>query len=64
MFGWGSFLGVVATTLIGVATFFFFFFFFEPGLKLDEKSIENGLEGQKCSVGGLFWGSFRPYYLR
>ena len=23
MFGWGSFLGVVATTLIGVATFFF-----------------------------------------
>ena len=39
---------------IGVATFFFFFFFFESGLKLDEKSIENGLEGQKCSVGGLF----------
>ena len=32
---------------IGVATFFFFF---ESGLKLDEKSIENGLEGQKCSV--------------
>ena len=32
----------------------FFFFFFESGLKLDEKSIENGLEGQKCSVGGLF----------
>ena len=31
--------------------FFFFFFFLEPGLKLDEKSIENGLEGQKCSVG-------------
>ena len=27
--------------------FFFFFFFFEPGVKLDEKSIENGLEGQK-----------------
>ena len=26
---------------IGVATFFFFFF--EPGVKLDEKSIENGL---------------------
>ena len=23
---------------------FFFFFFFESGLKLDEKSIENGLE--------------------
>ena len=61
MFGWGSFLGVVATTLIGVATFFFFFFFFfEPGLKLDEKSIENGLEGQKCSVGGLFWGWLPP----
>ena len=58
MFGWGSFLGVVATTLIGVATFFFFFF--APGLKLDEKSIENGLEGQKCSVGGLFWGWLPP----
>ena len=40
---------------IGVATFFF-----EPGLKLDEKSIENGLEGQKCSVGGLFWGWLPP----
>ena len=38
---------------IGVATFFLFF---EPGLKLDEKSIENGLEGQKCSVRCLFWG--------
>ena len=47
---------------IGVATFFFFFFFFflKPGLKLDEKSIENGLEGQKCSVGGLFWGWLPP----
>ena len=33
--------------------FFFSFFFYESGLKLDEKSIENGLEGQKCSVGGL-----------
>ena len=40
--------------------FFFFFFFFESGLKLDEKSIENGLEGQKCSVGGLFWGWLPP----
>ena len=40
--------------------FFFFFFFLEPGLKLDEKSIENGLEGQKCSVGGLFWGWLPP----
>ena len=28
----------------------FFFFFFESGLKLDEKSIENGLEGQKFLV--------------
>ena len=37
-----------------------FFFFFESGLKLDEKSIENGLEGQKCSVGGLFWGWLPP----
>ena len=27
---------------------------------LDEKSIENGLEGQKCSVGGLFWGWLPP----
>ena len=40
--------------------FFFFFFFFEIGLKLDEKSIENGLESQKCSVGGLFWGWLPP----
>ena len=32
----------------------------EPGLKLDKKSIENGLEGQKCSVGGLFWGWLPP----
>ena len=41
---------------IGVATFFFFFFFFLSGLKLDEKSIENGLEGQKFLVVCLFWG--------
>ena len=33
-----------------------FFFFFEPGVKLDEKSIENGLEGQKFLVVCLFWG--------
>ena len=32
------------------------FFFFEPGVKLDEKSIENGLEGQKFLVVCLFWG--------
>ena len=44
---------------IGVATFFFFFFF-ESGLKLDEKSIENGLKGQKCSVRCLFWGWLPP----
>ena len=31
-------------------------FLFEPGLKLDEKSIENGLEGQKFLVVCLFWG--------
>ena len=36
--------------------FFFFFFFFASGLKLDEKSIENGLEGQKFLVVCLFWG--------
>ena len=47
----GQYLGVVT---------FFFFFFLESGLKLDEKSIENGLEGQKCSVGGLFWGWLPP----
>ena len=35
---------------------FFFFFFFVPGVKLDEKSIENGLEGQKFLVVCLFWG--------
>ena len=35
---------------------FFFFFFFKSGLKLDEKSIENGLEGQKFLVVCLFWG--------
>ena len=43
---------------IGVATFFSFFF--ESRLKLDEKSIENGLEGQKCSVRCLFWGWLPP----
>ena len=63
--GGGRGSGVVYHTstgqYIGVATFFFFFFFFlKPGLKLDEKSIENGLEGQKCSVGGLFWGWLPP----
>ena len=36
--------------------FFFFFFFFGPGLKLDEKSIEHGLEGQEFLVVCLFWG--------
>ena len=35
----------------GVATFFFLFFsFLEPGVKLDKKSIENGLEVQKFLV--------------
>ena len=64
--GGGGVGGVVYHTstgqYTGVATFFFFFFFFffESGLKLDEKSIENGLEGQKCSVGGLFWGWLPP----
>ena len=59
--GVGGVGGVVYHTstgqYIGVATIFFFF---ESGLKLDEKSIENGLEGQKCSVGGLFWGWLPP----
>ena len=35
---------------------FFFCFFFGTGVKLDEKSIENGLEGQKFLVVCLFWG--------
>ena len=39
---------------IGVATFFFFYY--EPGLKL----IEDGLGGQKCSVGCLFRGWLPP----
>ena len=36
--------------------FFFFFFFFGSGVKLDEESIENGLEVQKFLVVCLFWG--------
>ena len=68
-FGGGGSLGVGGgvriphfnwSIYIGVATFFFFFFFFESGLKLDEKSIENGLKGQKCSVRCLFWGWLPP----
>ena len=43
---------------VGVATFFVRTRV--KKLKLDEKSIENGLEGQKCSVGGLFWGWLPP----
>ena len=53
--GWGGGRVVYHTSTglyIGVATFFLF----EPGLKLDEKSIENGLEGQKFLVVCLFWG--------
>ena len=34
----------------------FFFFFFEPWVKLDEKSIDNGLEVRKFLVVCLFWG--------
>ena len=45
---------------IGVAPFFFF----ESGLKLDEKSIENGLEGQKFLVVCLFWGGCHHPNLR
>ena len=29
-------------------------FFLQPGVKLDVKSIENGLEGQKCLAMCLF----------
>ena len=36
--------------------FFFFFFFYGSGVKLDEESIENGLEIQKFLVVCLFWG--------
>ena len=43
-------LQLVKTQSIGVATFFSFFL--EPGIKLDEKSIE----GQKFLVVCLFWG--------
>ena len=35
---------------VGVVTLFL------TGLTLDEKSIENGHEGQLCSIGCLFWG--------
>ena len=31
-------------------------FFSKPGLKLDERSIENGLEGQECLVMNFCWG--------
>ena len=52
---------------IGVATFFFFFFFFFFCIRVkigDEKSIENGLEGQKFLVVCLFWGGcHHPNYL-
>ena len=41
---------------MSLSLFSFFFFFLVPGLKLDEKSIENGLEGQKFLVVCLFWG--------
>ena len=34
----------------------FFSFFVKPGVKLDEKSIENRLEVQKILVVCLFWG--------
>ena len=57
--GGGSYTTLQTGQYIGVATFFlffFFFFFFESGLKLDEKSIENGLEGQKFLVVCLYWG--------
>ena len=33
----------------------FFFFFLEPGVKLDEKSIENGLEEIFGCVSFLGW---------
>ena len=36
--------------------FFFFLLFFQSGVKLDEESIENGLEVQKFLVVCLFWG--------
>ena len=55
--GWGV---VYHTSLVYWSTYrggnFFFFFFFESGLKLNEKSIENGVEGQKFLVVCLFSG--------
>ena len=44
----------ISCQYIGVVIFFFLFL--GPGLKLDEKSIEHGLELQTFSVGCLFWG--------
>ena len=58
--GRGSYTTLQLVDIYRGGNFFFFFFFFEPGVKLDEKSIENGLGGQKCSVGGLFWGWLPP----
>ena len=43
--------------IIGVTTFFSFL---DSGFKLNEKSIENSLEDQKCTVGCLFWGWLPP----
>ena len=38
-------------------------FFFQPGVKLDEKSIESGLEVQKFLVVCLFWGGCHHPYI-
>ena len=55
--GGGSYTTLQLVNIRGGNFFFsFFLLFFEPGLKLDEKSIENGLEGQKFLVVCLFWG--------
>ena len=46
-----SYTTLHVVNIIGVATFIIFF---RLGLKLGEKSIENGLKSQKCSVGCFF----------
>ena len=48
------------TTLQLVNFLGIFFIFLQSDEKLDGKSIENGLEGEKCSVGYLFWGWLQP----
>ena len=57
--GGGGGMGEMVSYTTGLyrsGNFFFPFFFVQPRVKLDVKSIENGLEGQKCLAMCLFWG--------